>query len=247
MIRSNKRASHFIHGFVYDCQHTEPRDIFEHLQKVLSLDEEWIYATSSQYHSDVILSVDQNFRKNKVQSESPQEKCTFGNVHQFGGCVGDGDALVTNQRHILLCTRTADCVPILLYNSEQVAVVHAGWRGIANEILPKCCSMMSAVDGAIVGPCISQRNYEVDLDVIEAFERANLSREDVAQEYTNDREQQKFLLNVAISVEIQLKRSGLSKEQIEFVDECTFESDRFHSYRRDGKKAGRNWSCIGLL
>ena len=92
---------------------------FAHLQHLFSLDEGWIYATSSQYHSDVILDVDEDFGNRTVPSGKQNS-----NVHQFGGCVGDGDALITSQKQILLCTRTADCVPILLYNSEQVAVVH---------------------------------------------------------------------------------------------------------------------------
>ena len=242
MIQSNFNSSHFTHGFVYDCQQTESHEIFAHLQHLFSLDEGWIYATSSQYHSDVILDVDEDFRNRTVPSGKQNS-----NVHQFGGCVGDGDALITSQKRILLCTRTADCVPILLYNSDQVAVVHAGWRGIANEILPKCIAKMSSVDGAIVGPCISQKNYEVDIDVIDAFEKVGLSRKNVAEEYRDDCDQQKFLLNVAEAIHIQLNKNGLTSRQIEFVDECTFDSHRFHSYRRDGIKAGRNWSCIGLL
>ena len=114
----------------------------------------------------MILDVDEDFRNRTVQLGNQ-----YSNVHHFGGCVGDGDAIITSQKRILLCTRTADCVPILLYNSEQVAVVHAGWRGIANEILPKCVAQMFSVDGVIVGPCISQQNYEVDIDVIDAFEK----------------------------------------------------------------------------
>ena len=98
---------------------------------------------------------------------------------------------------------------------------------------------MSSVDGAIVGPCISQKNYEVDIDVIDAFEKVGLSRKNVAEEYRDDCDQQKFLLNVAEAIHIQLNKNGLTSRQIEFVDECTFDSHRFHSYRRDGIKAGR--------
>ena len=47
-----------------------------------------------------------------------------------------------------------------------------------NEILPKCIAKMSSVDGAIVGPCISQKNYEVDIDVIDAFEKVGLSQKE---------------------------------------------------------------------
>ena len=237
MIRSQNMSQHFVHGFVHDCQYSNPEDIFRHLQQVFSLDSEWKYATSSQFHSDIVLTTNRHFPKADSHPKT----------HKFGGCVGDGDAIISSQRKVLLCTRTADCVPILLYNSSQVGVVHAGWRGIAKEIAIKCCSMMKSVDGAIIGPCISQQNYEVGLDVIEAFEKVDLSRDDVSQGYVNQNQEHKFLLDVTGSVIIQLQRAGLKKDQIEVVEECTFLSKEFHSYRRDGKKAGRNWSCIGLL
>ena len=64
-------------------------------------------------------------------------------------------------------------------------------------------------------------------------------RKNVAEEYRDDCDQQKFLLNVAEAIHIQLNKNGLTSRQIEFVDECTFDSHRFHSYRRDGIKAGR--------
>ena len=80
------------YGFVYDCQQTDSHEIFAHLQHLFSLDEGWIYATSSQYHSDVILDVDEDFRNRTVPSGKQNS-----NVHQFGGCVGDGDALITSQ------------------------------------------------------------------------------------------------------------------------------------------------------
>src|SRR5579863_8246013 len=53
------------------------------------------------------------------------------------GCVGPGDALLTGQAGWTLSVRTADCFPVLLADPVRraVAAVHAGWRGIASEIL----------------------------------------------------------------------------------------------------------------
>ena len=223
---------HIIYGFLHDCPNTESTEIHAHLCHSFQVDHSWKYATTSQFHSDIVLHVDAHWKETSST---------------WGGCVGDGDALITSEKKVFLCTRTADCVPIFLFGPQQIAVIHAGWRGIANQIIQKCCQMMESIDGAIIGPCISQRNYEVDIDVIQAFEDIQLSRKDVAIEYKNKKQQQKFLLDVQRAAKIQLQRAGIQDNHILDSTICTFESDSFHSYRRDGIHAGRNWSCIALL
>ena len=46
------------------------------------------------------------------------------------------DAMVTNLRNFAIGARTADCVPILLYDPENKAIasVHSGWRGTVKKI-----------------------------------------------------------------------------------------------------------------
>ena len=220
-----------LYGCLHDCPDKEPSDIHAHLCNSFHVEQNWKYATTSQIHSDIIREVSADWK-----TTSPS----------FGGCVGDGDALITSEKNVFLCTRTADCVPIFLFAKDQIAVIHAGWRGIAQEIVQKCCTKMDCIEGAIIGPCISQRNYEVGIDVIDAFEAVQILRDDVAIAYTDVYHQPKFLLDVQLAVKIQLMRFGLEEAQIINSTICTFESDIFHSYRRDGKKAGRNWSCIAL-
>ena len=43
----------------------------------------------------------------------------------------EGDALVTDKKNIPIAVLTADCAPILIYdtNKEMIATIHAGWRG----------------------------------------------------------------------------------------------------------------------
>src|SRR5215467_7954224 len=55
------------------------------------------------------------------------------------GCVGEGDALISNRPGITLAIRTADCFPILVADvrNRAVAAVHAGWRGAIHGVLPK--------------------------------------------------------------------------------------------------------------
>ncbi|MFI5143287.1 MAG: laccase domain-containing protein, partial [Thermoanaerobaculales bacterium] len=49
--------------------------------------------------------------------------------------VGICDALITAERGVALCVRTADCLPIVLAGGGAVAIVHGGWRGLAADVL----------------------------------------------------------------------------------------------------------------
>src|ERR1051326_1305747 len=51
----------------------------------------------------------------------------------------EGDASVTALRGVLLTVQTADCVPILLADSNGrcVGAIHAGWRGTAAHVVEK--------------------------------------------------------------------------------------------------------------
>ena len=74
------------------------------------------------------------------------------------------DALVTDIPGYCLCVSTADCVPVLLYDTRKkvVAAIHAGWRGTVARIVEKTVSVMDNQYGsqgkdliACIGPSIS--------------------------------------------------------------------------------------------
>ena len=66
------------------------------------------------------------------------------------GCLGEGDALISNQPGITLSVRTADCLPILMADprNRAVAAVHAGWRGTVQEIVPRTFQAMKEKFGS---------------------------------------------------------------------------------------------------
>ena len=80
------------------------------------------------------------------------------------------DALVTDRPGILLGILTADCAPILLADREAgvIGAAHAGWRGAVAGVAASTVAAMEKLGArrdriaAAVGPCIAQRNYEVD-------------------------------------------------------------------------------------
>ncbi len=88
------------------------------------------------------------------------------------------DALVTDIPGYCLCVSTADCVPVLLYDTRKkvVAAIHAGWRGTVARIVEKTVSVMDNQYGsqgkdliACIGPSISLEAFEVGDEVYDAF------------------------------------------------------------------------------
>lgn len=88
------------------------------------------------------------------------------------------DALITNLIDCPIAVRTADCVPILLYDLENnvIAAVHSGWRGTVLKIVQKVIIKKKEVFytkpesiKAVIGPSIGPESFFVHEDVREAF------------------------------------------------------------------------------
>ena len=80
------------------------------------------------------------------------------------------DGQATDQRDIALCALTADCLPIALAASGAVAMLHAGWRGLATGMIASGVQAMrelgadgelSAAIGPGAGPCCYEVGDEV--------------------------------------------------------------------------------------
>lgn len=102
-------------------------------------------------------------------------------LHSVPNGLMDGDALVTSQRGVFLGVKTADCLPILLFDPMRgvVAAVHAGWRGTVLRIAGKVVRRMTDEFGtrasdvmALLGPAIGPCCYEVDEAVLSPFKKA---------------------------------------------------------------------------
>lgn len=158
------------------------------------------------------------------------------------------DALITNQKNIMLTILTADCVPILLFDPIQnvVAAVHAGWRGTEQEILFKTVQKMQEVFKsnpqdimAGISPSIGKCCYEVDWNVAQHFEK-------VKNAYTL-KDNDKYRLDLPHINQQQLLNIGLKKENIEMSNICTAcHVEAYFSYRKEQGCSGRFMSMIGL-
>lgn len=86
----------------------------------------------------------------------------------------DADGIVTASSDLAVAVLVADCVPILLVDgaSARFAVVHAGWRGLAERVLANALTHFddAASVHAFIGPSISGRTYQVGPEVARHFD-----------------------------------------------------------------------------
>lgn len=79
---------------------------------------------------------------------------------------------------VAFCIKTADCLPILLFGSQNIAMLHAGWRGLQQEIILTALQHFKAVGDlpryAALGPCADPALYEVGKDFIDIFPSSTL-------------------------------------------------------------------------
>ena len=159
------------------------------------------------------------------------------------GRILDTDGIFSSDPNLVCSIQVADCMPVyFVHQLDPVfGLVHAGWRGLVNGILLQSAKQieekgisLSNFD-ILIGPSIQKCCFEVSDDVINQFD-SNFIEKKWAGKYRIDL--QKLALH-------QLVQNGFKRERITTLTECTYcDTEKYHSYRRNGKKAGR---MIGLL
>jgi YfiH family protein len=196
-----------------------------------------------------------------------------------------GDALLTDEPRILLSIRTADCLPILLVDPQRraIAAVHAGWRGALARIAEKAVGDMrrefySRPDDliAVIGPSIRRCCYEVQQDVVNAFEgrfAPSGFRQDLDKFFSKvpssplssasqvpvsgflaagppghgPQKTKPVHLDLVAVARYQLVRAGVPPAQVHVAEFCTAcRTDLFFSHRKEGSLAGRMMAVIGI-
>jgi YfiH family protein len=143
------------------------------------------------------------------------------------------DGLLTDEAGVAVAVLTADCVPMVLADpaSGRLAVVHAGWRGIAAGIVGEALGAFDHPSDvrASIGPAIGPDHYEVGEDVAKAVDAACPSGAVTRSGGSRTRP----LLDLPSSIAGILMDGGVRR--ISASGLCTAcEEDRFFSYRRDG-------------
>ncbi len=153
----------------------------------------------------------------------------------------EGDAILTSTKGLSIALRSADCVPLALYDAKNhaAAMVHAGWRGAVAGVVPAALKSMQEHFGTVpenltayIGPCARWCCYEVGPVVAEQVPASALQT----------REGRTYLDMPTLVIE----QLGIAPDRVLCEYTCTICSPQYHSYRRDGDKAGRNISSITL-
>lgn len=164
----------------------------------------------------------------------------------------ESDAIITNQRGIMLGILVADCYPVLLFDPDGPAagVVHVGWRGAAAGLIGQTVAAMTAMFGsrperlrAAVGPGIGAHSYEVDRPVRDAFRAGSGHWDRIASESRLGHWQ----LDLQLSCLLQLEGAGIARSAVDVVEQCTCcNRETFFSYRRDQGRTGRQMGFVLL-
>ena len=141
------------------------------------------------------------------------------------------DAAITHSLTHPLVILTADCLPITLCSlqGDEIAAIHAGWRGLFNGIVDNTLNKMHSANEQLIawiGPAICQNCYEVGEEVYLAFTTKYPMTKNAFK-----RTQTKWLANLALMAEMILLSKGV--QAVYQSGLCTYESENeFYSYRR---------------
>jgi YfiH family protein len=136
-----------------------------------------------------------------------------------------GDGLWSDEPGLPMLAFSADCLPIAIARTDaerRLAVVHAGWRGLAEGVVDAAAAALGGETVAAIGPAIGPCCYEVGREVSVLFD------EDLTVAGHLD------LWSVA---ERALRRAGVAA--VERLDLCTrCHPELFFSHRRSGRARG---------
>jgi polyphenol oxidase len=188
-------------------------------------------ATVHQIHSPDIAIIDENYDGTRPQA----------------------DALVTATPGIILGVLTADCGPILFADAENgvIGAAHAGWKGALTGVLENTIEAMIALGAgrqsiiAVLGPSISQTNYEVGPEFVARFLAEDESYSRFFMPSTREDHSMFDLPGLTVK---RLQDAGVTAE---CENICTYgDENRFYSYRRTTHRGepdyGRQISAIML-
>jgi YfiH family protein len=164
------------------------------------------------------------------------------------GVIEGVDAVMTDVPQLCIGVSTADCIPVLLYDSTHRAIsaVHAGWRGTVLRIVQKAVEAMCHAYGtapadlqAVIGPGISLDSFEVGDEVYDQFLSAGFDMQPIS------RREAKWHIDLPMCNRLQLMEAGVPADHIQMTNICTYQQyDRYFSARRLGIQSGRIYTGI---
>lgn len=182
----------------------------------------------------------------------------LADLHQVHGCdvvtpaeratdgpPPDADGIVTDRPGVVLMVRAADCVPVLLADAEAgvVGAAHAGRPGLAEKVVPATLARMRELGAtritAWIGPHVCGACYEVPAAMRD--EVGAVVPDAVATTSWGTPS-----LDLGAGVRAQLAAEGVTVHSPPGAARCTRESPDLYSYRRDGRRAGRQAGLVRI-
>jgi polyphenol oxidase len=199
---------------------------------------------------DVPLSVARN--RMLLNNLMPSEPVWLEQVHgtnvanaDIASCLPRADACIAQHRDAVCVVMTADCLPLLLCDTQGsvVGAVHAGWKGLAAGVVEAAVQAMDVEPQNLIawlGPAISQQAFEVGEEVLAVF----VDDDPQAVAAFIPGQPSKWFADIYALTRLRLNALGIT--QVYGGGFCTYrEHERFFSYRRDGV-TGRMGTFIWL-
>ncbi len=207
---------------------------FDELNASLEVGDKAINVEKNLHVVESLIGAEKLASVNQVHSE---------NIVEFDGETHDADGIYTTQRGVFLSIKFADCLPIVMLETEKMIAmaIHAGWKGTHKRIAQKGVKLLEKLGGdpsrilVSIGPHICGRCYQVGPEFYSLF----------SGRYLNERNG-KLFLDLSLANTDQLIDAGIARANIVDLHRCTMEDIRFFSYRRD-RVCGRNIGGIMLL
>jgi len=162
-----------------------------------------------------------------------------------------GDAIVTKVKNIGISILSADCAPIIFYDPKNkiIGCAHSGWKGALNGIIKNTVKKFNELNSnnndliAVVGPCLSKKNYEVKKDFLKTFISQDKNNEVFFQKISNE----KYFFDLRGFINNQISR--LNIRNVENIDIDTFSNSKlFYSYRRSCLNKEKDYGrCISVI
>ncbi|RAX51793.1 hypothetical protein CCY99_08310 [Helicobacter sp. 16-1353] len=143
--------------------------------------------------------------------------------------LGDGDGIICDKKNQFAMISVADCNPIILYDWDRFAILHAGRVGLERNIITKATTLLNTKNiYAFVGVGIKKCCYEINGKLLESYKKHNAK-------YLHLRDN-KYYLDMEMIIKDEFLQNGI--RDFEIMPQCSCCNDSFYSYRRQ-KECGR--------
>lgn len=169
------------------------------------------------------------------------------------------DAMITDLPGVAIGVRSADCIPVLLYDpvKKVAAAIHSGWRGTVSKIISKTVAKMQSIYASqpsdmlgFIGPGICVDCFQVGEEVALNFKEAGFDINSLWSfrgPKTGNGMEGGHHIDLNEACRQTLVESGLKNENIQVADLCTYEDNHLlYSARKEGIECGRNITYIKI-